>query len=150
MAEIDVFGEYVKRRLDRWGDEFSLARDCDYLGHQSRNMLQVLIEHKGEMPGKSTGYKPLEVNLEALQIEKIISDMAIHGQRAVACVLRGYYCGSGRRKFERWETANLLMTNAGCPMVPQRQYLTMHAIGVAHVRGALMASAGAYGLNSAA
>lgn len=100
-------------------------------------MLQVLIEHKGEMPGRATGFKPLEMDMQALQIEMIVSDMAVQGQRAITCVLRAYYCGQGRRKVERWETANLLLANAEFPMVSQRHYLTLHDVGFAHVRGVL-------------
>src|SRR3546814_19499431 len=59
VTQVDTFGVYVRDRLDEWGREFSLSRDCEYLGYQSKNMLQVLIEHKGEMPGKTQGYKPL-------------------------------------------------------------------------------------------
>ena len=130
MGEIDSFGEYTRERLDEWGREFALARDCEYLGHQSKNMLQVLIEHKGEMPAKATGYKPLEVLRTAQEIEDIVAD--------IARVLRGMYCGQGRRKVERWETANLLIANMGLKVVTQRHYLTLHDIGVATVRGALI------------
>lgn len=43
MGQIDIIGEYVRRRLEQWGEVFALHKDCDYLGHQSKNMLQVLI-----------------------------------------------------------------------------------------------------------
>lgn len=132
----DTFGVYVGRRLDEWGTEFCLARDMDYLGHQSKNILQVLIEHKGEMPERQQGYKPLQVSLSALQIEQIITGLA-REQVATACALRGYYCGSGRRKVERWETANLLATTAGARMMSQRHYLTLITIGEMYVRGVL-------------
>ena len=75
MIEVDTFGAYVRARLDAWGDEFALHRDCVYLGHQSQNMLQVLIEHQGEMPERPTGVKPLQVDLLALQVERIVSDI---------------------------------------------------------------------------
>lgn len=136
MSEIDTFGAYVRMRLDHWGREFSLARDCEYLGHQSKNMLQVLIEHKGEMPARCTGYKPLEVSQDAHQIELIVSDIA-REQTALACVLRAYYCGSGRRKVERWETANLLIAYTGGRPVSVRQYQNMHEVAFAQVRGVL-------------
>lgn len=137
MGQIDTFGEYTRCRLDEWGHEFSLARDCEYLGHQSKNMLQVLIEHKGEMPSKATGYKPLEVLRTAQEIEDIVADIA-RDQVTIACVLRGMYCGQGRRKVERWETANMLIANMGLKPVTQRHYLTLHDIGIATVRGALI------------
>ena len=137
MTTVDVFGEYVKSRLDRWGDEFALRKDCDYLGHQSKNMLQVLIEHKGEMPQRPTGFKPLEVDLQALTIEMIVSDIARDNVH-VACALRGYYCGSGRRKIERFETALLLMESAGVRCKPNaRGYMELIKLGEAEVRGAL-------------
>ena len=31
---VDTMNEYVRRRLEHWGDEFALARDCEYLGTQ--------------------------------------------------------------------------------------------------------------------
>lgn len=136
MGEIDTFGAYVRARLDHWGREFLLARDMDYLGHQSKNILQVLIEHKGEMPGRMTGFKPLEVDQDAHQIELIVTDIA-REQKPLACVLRAYYCGSGRRKVERWETANLLLVHVGARPVSVRQYLSMHDLGFAQVRGVL-------------
>ena len=138
MGEVDTFGVYVRRRLERWGEVFALSRDCEYLGFQTRNMLQVLIDHRGEMPARATGYKPLEVDAEAMQIETIVSSMAQQGQRGLACVLRAYYCGLGRRKIERFETANLLLTTAGLRPVSQTTYLQMHDVAVAHVRGVMV------------
>lgn len=135
----DVMGEYVRRRLDRWGEVFALHRDCEYLGHQSRNMLAVLIEHRGEMPARATGYKPLEVDQLALQVETIVSRMAQDGLRAAACVMRAYYCGHGRRGVERLETANELLRACGERGVKLRQYRTLHDIGFAYVLGALAA-----------
>lgn len=133
MGQVDTFGAYVRTRLEDWGREFALHRDCEYLGHQAVNMLQVLIDHKGEMPPRNTGLKPLECGLEALRVEQVVTEIA-RGQRQVACVLRAYYCGSGRRKVERWETANLLIAYAGLGVVNQRQYLNLHEIGFDMVR----------------
>lgn len=133
----DLMGKYVRRRLHRWGDVFALHRDCEYLGHQSRNMLAVLIEHRGEMPARATGYKPLEVDQLALQVETIISRMAQNGLSAAACVMRAYYCGHGRRGVERLETANQLLRACGQPAVRLRQYRSLHDIGFAYVLGAL-------------
>ncbi|PTT36776.1 hypothetical protein DBR33_19010, partial [Stenotrophomonas sp. HMWF022] len=67
--QLDTFGEYVRSRLEHWGGEYALHRDCEYLGFQSRNLLAVLIEHRGDMPGRAQGYKPLETDLLAQQIE---------------------------------------------------------------------------------
>lgn len=141
MGQIDTFGEYVKDRLEEWGREFALHRDFDYLGHQSVNMLQVLIDHKGEMPPRNVGFKPLEVSLPALQVERIITDIA-RDQVRIACTLRAYYCGSGRRKVERYETALLLIahtsTGQEVKLPNVRQYMGMVDEGRAIIRGALI------------
>jgi hypothetical protein len=145
MANIDSFGEYVRDRLEEWGREFALHRDCEYLGHQSVNMLQVLIDHKGEMPPRPTGFKPLEVSLMALQIERLVSEIA-RDQVLLACALRAHYCGSGRRKVERYETALLLMAYTGngreyVKLPNLRQYLGMVEDGRTMIRGALVGMA---------
>lgn len=139
----DTFGEYVRRRLEEWGWEFSLAHDCDYLGHQSKNMLQVLIEHKGEMPGKTQGYKPMEVSATAHQIELLVTDIA-REQPRMACVLRAYYCGNGRKKVERYETAIQLIASIEHgkprtePLPKVDRYLRMVEVGTAQIRGMLI------------
>ena len=133
----DTMNEYVRRRLERWGEEFALAKDCEYLGHQSKNLLQVLIEHRGEMPGRTIGFKPLEVDAEAQQIEDIVFEIARHAP-AIGWVLRAYYCGNGRRKFERWELANLLLANAGLQQVSRPSYLDMARRGTERVHGMLL------------
>lgn len=135
-GELDVFGSYVRRRLERWGEDYSLHRDVEYLGFHSKNILQVLIEHRGELPGRATGYKPLEVDRDTQFIEEIVGSMA-RQQLPIACVLRAYYCGRGRRKIERWETANLLLATSGHRPISQRQYLVLHDLGFAEVRGVL-------------
>jgi hypothetical protein len=143
VAEIDSFGEYVKRRLEEWGWEFSLAHDCDYLGHQSKNMLQILIEHKGEMPGKTQGYKPMEVSTTAHQIELMVTEIA-RDQPRLACVLRAYYCGNGRRKVERYETSLMLIAGVERdqevrePLPKVDRYLRMVEVGTAQIRGMLV------------
>lgn len=134
--QTDVFGAYVRAELEHWGVSFALHRDCDYLGHASRSMLQVLIDHRGEMPPPNVGYKPLETDPRAQLIEDIVSDIA-RSQVVLACVLRGYYCGMGRRKFERWETANLLIANTGNHALSQRHYMTLHDVAFSQVRGYL-------------
>lgn len=135
--QIDSFGEYTRRRLDEWGREFALCRDFEYLGHASKNMLQILIDHRGEMPPPNVGYKPLETVPSAQEIEDIVADIA-RDQLTIACVLRAMYCGSGRRKVERWETANLLIASMGLRVVTQRHYLALHELGLQTVRGALI------------
>ena len=135
--QLDTMSEYVRRRLERWGDEFALARDCEYLGHQSKNLLQVLIEHRGEMPGRTIGFKPLEVDAEAQQIEDIVAEIGRHAP-ALGWVMRAYYCGSGRRKFERWELANLLLASAKLQPVSRPSYLDMARRGTERVHGMLL------------
>lgn len=139
MSELDSFGEYVKRRLEEWGHEFALHRDWEYLGHHSKNMLQVLIDHKGEMPGRTQGYKPLEVSLPALEIERLVSDIA-RDQVRVACSLRAHYCGRGRRGVERYETAVMLVANSDPGSKPPnlRQHQALVKDGEMMVRGALI------------
>ena len=132
----DTFGAYVRAELEHWGRVFALHRDGEYLGHQSKNQLQVLIDHRGEMPPANVGYKPLETDMRAQLIEDIVADIA-REQVVIASVLRAYYCGSGRRKVERWETANLLIATAGHKAVSQRNYMSLHDLGVAQVRGVL-------------
>lgn len=144
QPDIDTFGKYIERRLDEWGRVFALDRDCEYLGHQSKNMLQVLIEHKGEMPPRPTGFKPLEITATAHQVELIVTDMA-RGQHRMACCLRAYWCGSGRKKIERYETALLLIDSAEWHLSAREKkpdvnrYLRMVDSGTAYVRGALSA-----------
>lgn len=137
--QIDTFGAYVRARLEEWGREFALHRDCDYLGHCSRNLLQVLIEHRGEIPGRTQGYKPLQVDMLAQQIEGIVA--GIGDERPdIACVLRAYFCGMGRRKVERYETALLLLSNVYAargmkkPLPSVRWYLVLAADGIDMVR----------------
>jgi hypothetical protein len=132
----DTFGVYTRRELEHWGNEFALFRDVEYLGYASKNMLQVLVEHRGEMPPPNIGYKPFETDMRAQRIEDIVTDVA-RSNRPMACVLRAYYCGSGRRKVERWETANLLLANLGERPVSVRHYLSIHELGFQRVTGRL-------------
>lgn len=139
MTEVDTFGEYVRARLAAWGVEFALHRNCEYLGYASKNLLQVLIDHAGEMPGRAQGLRPLEVDLQAQQIEDIVADIA-RDQPRLACALRAHYCGSGRRKVERYETAMLLIAHVerGCRLPTLRQYLALVDDARLIVRGALL------------
>lgn len=140
MGQIDSFGDYVRKRLDEWGDEFALHRDCEYLGHHSKNMLQILVEHKGEMPGRVVGFKPQEVSLPALEIERIVAEIG-KDQPRIACCLRAHFCGSGRRKVERLEMARQLIAKiegSGKKLPNIRQHLAMVSEGISMVRGALI------------
>jgi hypothetical protein len=140
MTTVDTFGAYVRARLDSWGREFALHRDCEYLGHKSKDMLQLLIEHKGEMPQRVTGFKPIEIPIAEQQMEDIVADIARHDV-VTASVLRGYYCGQGRRGDERREIAKELIrhvTGDGSVRLDRKRYFTLHHIGFAEVRGRLI------------
>jgi hypothetical protein len=134
--QADLFGAYVRAELEHWGREFALHRDCEYLGHQSKNVLAVLMEHEGEMPERTQGFKPLETDPRAQVIEDIVADIA-RTDISLACVLRGYYCGSGRRKEERWEQANTLLVAFGKAAVSVRTYQAQCELGFQRVRGRL-------------
>lgn len=138
--QTDLFGAYVRAELEHWGREFALHRDCEYLGHQSKNVLAVLMEHEGEMPERTQGFKPLETDPRAQVIEDIVADIA-RTDISLVCVLRGYYCGSGRRKEERWEQACHLLEAFGHRSVSVRQYLVLTELGFQRVRGRLEGAA---------
>lgn len=131
---VDTFGAYVRAELEHWGREFALHRDCNYLGHQSKNLLAVLIEHGGDMPSRAQGYRPLESNSRAQMIEDIVAAIA-RDNVAMACALRGYHCGSGRRKVERFDAAMTLLAKSGHEAVSNRQYLNLVELGHQRVRG---------------
>jgi len=132
--QVDTFGAYVRAELEHWGREFALHRDCDYLGHRSKNLLAVLIEQKGEMPGRTRGYKPEESDARAQMVEDVVTSIARENV-AMACALRAYHCGMGRRKVERFETALLLLANSGQRPVSNRQYLSLVELGHQRLRG---------------
>ena len=100
MLTIDA----VRSRMDHWGREFSYHKALTALGHRSKDMLQVLIDHRGEMPPKVTGYKPETVDALAMEIEDMVALIGRECPR-MAWILRAYYCGSGRRGVERFELA---------------------------------------------
>ncbi len=135
-GQIDTFGAYTRAELEHWGREFALWRDCEYLGHHSKNMIHVLIEHRGEMPPTNVGYKPLETDLRAQRIEDIVADIS-RSHKSMAICLRAYYCGSGRRKVERFETALMLLCNAGCPPIKVGAYMDLVRRGEERIRGNL-------------
>ena len=134
--QLDSFGAYVRAELEHWGRVFAIHRDCEYLGHQSKNQLQVLIEHRGEMPSPTIGYKPLHIDPRAQLIEDLVADIA-RSDLTLAVVLRAYYCGSGRRKEERWEQANEMLQAKNQKKVSVRHYLSLAELGFQRVRGQL-------------
>lgn len=130
------FDTYVHFRLDCWGREFRLDRDCEILGHAGKNMLAVLLEHKGEMPAKPTGYKPLTIPHNEMQIEDIVRDIHLDVP-ILAAVLRAAYCGWGRQGVERLEIAERLSRRS----LTRRQYYVYRDMGFQRVAGALAALA---------
>lgn len=90
MTETDLFGAYVRDRLEKWGREFAYHRDRFRAGGYGRNILDTSPMGSGPEP-----------NLEALQIEDIVRGIYKRGEKTSAWALRAYYCGSGRRAVER-------------------------------------------------
>lgn len=132
MTQINQFDAYVRRRLEAWGHEFALHRDGELLGHKSKDMLQVLIEHKGEMPPRNIGFRPLTIPPLEMQVEDIVHD--IHDDaRHLAVVLRTFYCGRGRVGIERRQTAEKILREH----VSRRTYYSWHDLGFQRVCGAL-------------
>lgn len=142
MAQLDTFGVYVSGRLNEWGREFALHRDCEYLGHRSKDRLQILIEHRGEMPPRVTGFKPLHIPAEPQEIEDIVSDLA-KSNLTRATVMRAYYCGLGRRGVERVEIANEMLRRFTPPLptISRPKYFAEHELGFELVRGILLGMA---------
>lgn len=116
--------------------QFALHRDCNYLGHQSRNILQALIDFKGELPGRPQGFKPMTVDARAQRVEDLVTVIA-RDSKAMSCVLRARFCGKGRVKIERYETAQLLLANAGEPMMHVKAYLELARRGEDRIHGML-------------
>lgn len=140
MGQVDTFGVYVRARLEDWGREFALHRDCEYLGHRSKDMLQVLIEHRGELPPKVVGFKPLETDPLAQQIEDIVRDIARHNVER-ACILRGYYCGLGRKAVERREVSESMVRRVletPTYRLSRPRFFAEEELGRAEVRGVLV------------
>ena len=120
---------YIEGRLSAWGREFALNREVEPNEH---TVLWLLIKYGGQIPRLEGGVAPESVNEQAYQIEMIIADM--HKLYPVrASVMRAYYCGAGRHKFERREQASQL---SGTRLSAQR-YFSEHDAGVAWVMGAL-------------
>lgn len=133
MSGIQIeFDDYVRHRLLAWGKEFRLDREFYGLGHKSKDMLQVLIEHKGEMPPRVTGYKPLTIPPLEMEVEDIVHDM--HAAKPVfAVVVRAFYCGSGRQGHERREAAEKILRTR----ISRGQYYEAHDAGFRWIEGNL-------------
>lgn len=130
------FETYVRRRLDAWGREFRLDRDGDFLGFPSKNVLQVLHEHRGEIPERSAGARPLLIPPLEWQTETIVHDLN-HANSDLAAALRAYYGGSGRVGVERLETLEVMLGRT----IGRRRFFTYHDLAFQWVTGALYALA---------
>jgi hypothetical protein len=138
-GQVAISEAYVKSRLEAWGREFALHRDCEYLGHQSKSVLKVLQDHQGKPP-RVTGFKPLEVDFSALEVERAVMDIA-RTDVVTSCALRAYYCGQGRRNVERLETANELLTMTGNQRIGLRAYYACVEAGFDGVSQRIMVKA---------
>lgn len=132
--QVDTFGAYVKAELEHWGREFALHRDQACMGNHSKHVLQVLIEQKGDLNRKAHGYKTIELDHRAQLIEDIVARIS-RDNLMMACSLRAYYCGRGRKKVERFETAIRMMASCDVRPVSNRQYLSLVELGFQRIRG---------------
>lgn len=134
--QVDTFGAYVRARLEHWGAEFALHRDDNNIGKNPKSLIALLMEYGGELPSRVTGSQRLEVDSRAHAIEDMVTCIASDNM-PMACCLRGYYCGLGRRKVERFETANLLIARCSGRPVSIRQYMLLVELGFQRIRGRL-------------
>jgi hypothetical protein len=127
MAEAREFEEYVKAFLEVWGAEYTLGRDLEMLGHQSKNMLYDLEKFGGTIP-RVTGTKPEAYQQDAWVVEQAVAELAKEAPQ-IAWSLRAMWCGRGRRGVERYELAKAL---CGCSFSKSEFYLRCQ-LGFAHV-----------------
>lgn len=132
MNHSEAMRRFVRERLDQWGLEYALDRDYTGTGYASQNVLHKMMKHGMIARGVSH-----DVADDAQQIELIVTDIARLDMR-VACCLRGYFCGSMRRKVERFEKALELATKHKIRRFSLRTYLNDVAMGEALVRVALI------------
>lgn len=136
---VDTFGAYVRAELEHWGREFALHRDCENLGYQSKNLLAVLMENKGETPHRVSGRPGIELDPRAERTEAFVLLIGRHNLLR-ASVLRGFYCGLGRRSYERLETAQQLYRRASGQLdfrLARQRFFAEEEIGRAEYRGYL-------------
>lgn len=108
------FDAQVRRCLEQWGREFSLDQDMEPLGHQSKNILQVMVEHDGEVPGRVTGFKPLYISPNAQMVEDCMLELWRAKCKPLVLCMRARWCGWGRVGVERYELAQALISQH-CP-----------------------------------
>jgi len=121
--------ERIKQMLEVWGREFSLDSAQE---PSEATLLYRLIEYGGEIPRLEGGRPPERINEQAYAIEQIVCEM--YRTRPVeASVMRAWYCGRGRQKFERRETAEIL---SGRKIGPS-EYFAAYLRALAYIEGAL-------------
>lgn len=135
--QIDTFGAYVRGELEHWGRECALHRDSGHPGSNAQSMLAVLIDYQGDMPGRAQGFKPMETDTRAQRIEDLVNVIA-KDNMAMACTLRAYYCGRGRKKVERFEVALQLLERAGERALHVKAYLDLVRRGEDRLHGMLV------------
>lgn len=123
MSQIEAARDVVRRRLEQWGLEFALDRETAGLGYGSTNILHKMMKQgvitRGSLPG---------VAADAHEIELIVTGIARQDMR-VACCMRGYFCGSMRRKVERFQKANELAERHRIRRFSLSTYLNEVAVG---------------------
>lgn len=124
-----ITGVYIRDMLEVWGREFQLFSESE---PHAETLLYKLVLYGGEIPRLEGGRPPERVNEQAYAIEVIVAKM--HQTRPVeSSVMRAYYCGRGRHKFERRETAEML---AGCK-ISEREYFAAYLRALAYIEGAI-------------
>lgn len=124
-----IAGMYIRDMLETWGREFRLFGENE---PHEETLLYKLVLYGGEIPRLEGGHPPEHVNEQAYAIEVIVAKM--HRTRPIeASVMRAWYCGRGRQKFERREQAQAL---AGAK-ISEREYFAAYLRALAYVEGAL-------------
>jgi hypothetical protein len=124
-----VTGAYIRDMLEAWGREFQLFGESE---PNAETLLYKFMLYGGEIPRLEGGRPPEHVNEQAYAIEVIVAKM--HQTRPIeASVMRAWYCGRGRQKFERREQAQAL---AGCK-ISEREYFAAYLRALAYIEGAL-------------
>lgn len=124
--------EYIRRRLEGWGREFALDRTFEPNGI---TILWLLMRFGGRIPHAEGGPRPLVIDEQAYQVERIVAEMAL-SHPVHAAVLRASYGGRGREKFERRELAERLARTS----ISVRAYFAAKASAIAWVTGALIST----------
>lgn len=131
MSQIDILKEVTKVRLEQWGLEYALDRDVTGTGYSSTNILHKMMRHG--MVARGINH---ETAADAQEIELIVTQLARRDMRVVCC-LRGYFCGSMRRKVERFDQALGLAAKHHIKRFSLRTYLYDVELGSSLVRMAL-------------